>query len=414
MRVGAEWFQSNCARGGVGQSKARSEVGALLALLSGAGVPRGRRSLNLIDRHLLREWLHIFVLVLGAVLGLLLMQAMYDDFRDVLRDGASAGEIALYYAVKLPSYLSVVLPLALLMSLLYALGQLHRNNEITALRAAGLGLLRITRSLWVAGVVLCGVTWYLNASVIPWSVEEARAIRESISFRQEARGATMERVGVRTGVAFDNQREGRMWFFNRYSQFTRRGYGATVVELDAARREKTRLLAKEAWLDVARGGWVFRDGRELWLDPATGEVTRTVAFVEKIVPRFKEDPALMQVFDVKPGDLSFHELRRIIDYFSVEENPKVTAYAVRYYGLLADTLGPLIVLAIAIPFAVAGVRVNPVVGVSKSIGLFLIYFVLLRVSTALGSKEILPAIWAALLPSVAMLGVGLGFVLRAR
>jgi len=31
----------------------------------------------------------------------------------------------------------VVLPLALLISLLYSLGLLHRNNEFTAMRAAG-------------------------------------------------------------------------------------------------------------------------------------------------------------------------------------------------------------------------------------------------------------------------------------
>ena len=42
--------------------------------------------------------------------------------------------------------------------------------------------------------------------------------------------------------------------------------------------------------------------------------------------------------------------------------PKLATYAVRYYGLIADVLGPLIVIAIAIPFAVSGVRVNPAVG----------------------------------------------------
>ena len=77
-------------------------------------------------------------LVLGATLGLLLMQAMYDDFRDLLADGATAVDLAVYYMIKLPSYLSVVLPLALLVSLLYTLGQMHRNHEITALRALDL------------------------------------------------------------------------------------------------------------------------------------------------------------------------------------------------------------------------------------------------------------------------------------
>ena len=71
-------------------------------------------------------------------------------------------------------------------------------------------------------------------------------------------------------------------------------------------------------------------------------------------------------------------------------------------------------MAIAIPFAISGVRVNPAVGVSKSIGLFLVYFVLLKASTAIGGREVIPPLWAALVPNLAMLGVGIGFFTRVR
>ncbi len=369
----------------------------------------------IIDRYLLREWLKILGLVLCATMGLLLMQAMYEDFRDLLEDGASLKEVVVYFAVKLPSYLSIVLPLSLLISLLYVLGQMHRGNEIIALRAAGTGVFRITRVLWFAGILLCGLTWYLNASVIPWSVETSRALLQTVQFRAES-GVTREadRVGASTGVAFDNQRQDRMWFFNRYSRFTGRGYGVTVSEMDGERREKTRIHAREASYDVVGGHWVFRDGRETWLEPETGEVMRTVAFIEKAVPYYREDPALMLVFDLKPSDLSFFELGRIIDYFTLDENPRVTVYAVRYFGLLAEMLGPLIIMTIAIPFALTGVRVNPAVGVSKSIGLFLLYFVLVKACTALGGREVLPPLWAALVPNLAMFGLGVGFFARMR
>jgi lipopolysaccharide export system permease protein len=370
--------------------------------------------LNLIDRYLLREWLKMLGLVLGATLGLLLMQALYDDFRDLLQDGATAADLAFYFMIKLPSYLSVVLPLALLVSLLYTLGQMHRNQEFTALRAAGVGLFRITRGIWVAGALLCGVTWYINATVIPWSIAESQLIRENLAFRNEVKDRSVDRVGSMPNVAFDNRQDGRMWFFNRYSQFTRRGYGVTVVELDDKRREKSRLLAREGWFDAVRGGWVFRDGREITMDMERNEVEGTARFDEKVRTDFKEDPELMMIFDARPQDLSFTELRRIIDYFTIDENPKLTAYLVRYYGVLAETLAPLIIIALAIPFAVSGVRVNPVVGVSKSLGLFVVYFVLLKTCATLGGRDVIPAVWAALIPSLSMLGAGVWFMARVR
>ena len=86
----------------------------------------------------------------------------------------------------------------------------------------------------------------------------------------------------------------------------------------------------------------------------------------------------------------------------------------RYFGLIADTLGPLIVIAIAIPFAVSGVRVNPAVGVSKSIGLFFLYYLLASFSASLATKQLVEPATAAWLPNVGMALVAAWFFARLR
>ncbi len=370
--------------------------------------------MTVFDRYLLREWLKILGLLLAATTGLLLVVALYDNFRDILDTGAGFGEMLSYYAVLLPSYFSIVLPLSLLLSLLYALGQLHRTNEITALRAAGLNIFETTRVLWFAALAFCGLSLLLNARLIPWSVETSRQLLESFELRAAQQKAPGGLLGVVTGVAFDNHRHNRMWFINRYSSLAQKAYGVTVSELTSARREKTRLLAREATYDAALRRWTFRDGREMWFDPGSGDLMRTVAFAEKLLPHFTEDPQLMLLIDRHPRDLSFFELRRIVEHFELEDNPKVLRYAVRYYGLLADLLGPLIILGIAIPFAVSGVRVNPAVGVSKSIGLFFLYYILLNLALPLGARGYLDPVWAALMPNLAMVGLAAWFFGRMR
>ena len=81
---------------------------------------------------------------------------------------------------------------------------------------------------------------------------------------------------------------------------------------------------------------------------------------------------------------------------------------------IADTLGPLIVIAIAIPFAVAGVRVNPAVGVSKSIGLFFLYYVLANVASSLATKGLVDPAVAAWLPNIGMAALALWLFARLR
>lgn len=369
----------------------------------------------MLDRYILREWVKMLGLLLAATMGLLLMQALYDDFRDLLQVGASLREIVYYYTVLLPSYLSIVLPLSLLLSLLYVLGRLHRNNEITAIRAAGLNIFRTTRPLWFACLAFCGVSLLLNARVVPWSVETSRQLLESFQFRAEQRKSGPEmNLGLVKSVAFDNRRENRMWFINRYSRYADRAYGVSVSEMDPERREKTRIMAREATYDAVRHRWSFVDGREIWFDQPSGDVMRSAVFAEKTVPHFTEDPALMLLIDRPARLLSFFELERIVAYFSSEENPKVLPYELRYYGLLADTLGPLVILAIAIPFAVSGVRVSPAVGVSKSISLFFLYYILSSLATFLGGRGYLDPAWAAAMPNLAMIGLAAWFFGRMR
>ena len=290
------------------------------------------------------------------MMGLLFMQVLYDDFRTLKEIGARGADFWAYFFVTLPGFLALVLPIALLISLLYVLGKLHRANELIVLRAAGVSLLRITAPIWLVGVLACGATWYLNASIVPWSVEASRELRASLGYRHAAQSMSEEQVGVVYSVAYDNREDNRMWFLNRYSQFTRKGYGVTVGELDGERREVRRLLANEAWYDEERRGWVFREGQTLSMDPETGEMLAPKSFDQLFMSEYQEDPGLMLIIDRKAVDLSFFELRRLMDFYAVDDNPKGLAYAVRYFGLLADTFGPLLVIALAIPFAVSGVR----------------------------------------------------------
>ena len=373
--------------------------------------------LKTVDKHILREWISFLGIVVMAMLGLLLIQVMIDSFRELSDNGASVADMVMYFAITIPTFLSFVLPIVVLISLLYVLGKLHRANEITAMRAAGLGFGRITRGIWIAGVLLCGLMWYLNASVVPWSVEASQALLEDIALRHEAKAAPGQdagSIGVTRTVTFDNDREGRVWFMNRYSRWTQRGYGVTVSEFTLRRQEKLRLYAREAWFDKVKGCWMFRDGRESWLDPETGEVTHSSAFVEKTVSYYRENPALMLSFDVKPVDLSFFRLREIMDYFAEQDSPKLKIYAMRYYGILAQTFAPLIVILIAIPFSVTGVRVNPAVGVSKSLGLFVVYYALSNIAESLGKQGMLAPMLAACLPGLVLLCVGGWFYARMR
>lgn len=363
------------------------------------------------DRYIFFEWLKAFVLVLGSMFGLLLLFEIQDNFTDLISYNASAGDILFYYAIITPSFLTITLPASILVSILYALGQLHRSNEFVALRAAGMSVFRVTRTIWLSCLLASIGLWFLNSSLIPWSVEKSDELMTALRLDSEAKALDSDEVGIVRALAFDNRKENRMWFINRYSQYKDQAFGISVSIMDEQRREIRRVMARYGYFDDTVGYWKLFEGKERIYDPDTGRELWP-SFEKLEAKQLTDDPKLMMLFDKRPKDLSFLQLKRITDNFSEEDNPQVLGYEARLHALMASAASCLIVAGIAIPFAVSGIRTNPAVGVSKSIGLFFAFYLLTNVLNALGREGALSPEWAAWTPMVFM--ILLAYVLMRR
>jgi lipopolysaccharide export system permease protein len=357
-----------------------------------------------LDRYIFWEWSKVFILVVGIVFGLLLLGDIQDKLQDLLVMEVNRSDIISYHLLLLPTLIPVAVPISFMISLLFHLGQLHRNQEITAMRAAGLSLFRITRSLWLVGALLVTLLFQANASLIPWSVEQTRQMWNSFTFAKAIEEAVAEdEVGVQPTLTFYNRRDGRLWFMNRFNEYNFRAYGITVSVMEGdAQREQRRVVANEGYFDDIRGQWTFLEGRETWFDPVSGEPYRSLPFEEKVLPEFREDPELMSVMEKAPRDLSRYELERAIQYLRPQDDPRLNSYAVTYYDRLLSPLSCLVILGLAIPFSVRGVRTNPFVGVSKAVGWFIVYFLMVNLGQLAGRSGFNP-FWAACLPNLAAL-----------
>ncbi len=358
--------------------------------------------MNRIDRYILWEWLRAFTLSIGATLGLLVIYDMYDNLGDLLDFKASVRQVLFYYFMVIPTLLPLVLPIAFLVSLLFSLSRLHGNNEVVAMRSCGMSFWQITRSLWLIGLSLSIGLLYLNAKVVPWAVEEARLIWDDLELQYLLQSEELQEVGLLYNVAFDNPTDRRIWFMNRFSKNSFRGYGVTVSTMDGENREHAKIQASESYFDTDDRFWTFYRGRELKFDVDTGDLIQSKPFDQLKRTDYNESPRLMMTLDKRPKDLSLSELRAIMDYFATHDTGKVTSYRVRYHSILAGTAICFIIVGIAVPYSVSGVRVNAMVGVCKSAGLFFSYYLIARLAVLMGEQGYLPAVYAAWLPNIFM------------
>jgi lipopolysaccharide export system permease protein len=89
-------------------------------------------------------------------------------------------------------------------------------------------------------------------------------------------------------------------------------------------------------------------------------------------------------------------------------------YLVDMYSKLSEPLENLIVVLVAIPFALHAPRGGRLYGTGLAIGIMAAYLVLDRSARALGQADLLPPLLAAWSANVIFLGLGAALFLRSR
>lgn len=361
--------------------------------------------MRLLDRYIIKEWAKIFCIALVVTLGILLLEDVYSHLQDLLKYNVSFLGVLEYYYYLIPSFLPLILPVAFFVSLLFFLGNLHKNNEITAMRAAGMNVFQITRYLWLVSGFFFALLLFLSAYWIPHSVERAVAFQENLRFENEVNERPIDEVGIVENLCFNNPQNGHLWVINRFSEYTYRAFGVNVYLRDTAGREQSRLMAKEAYFDDEKKLWVFLQVRELLFEHGSESPLRSLFYEQKECKELTETPAMMLGLSKDPRDLSLFELKALFRAAGSGNEFVMRPYQVQYYTILASPFICLVVVGIAIPLTLGSGRANPFVSVSKAAALLFLYYILMTTCTLMGENGILFPLIAAWMPNIAMLAL---------
>src|SRR5438093_1510073 len=169
--------------------------------------------MRLLDRYLLRE---LFTPLGYCLSGFLIFWISFDLFSELdafQQENLSALEVAQYYVVRMPELLGIVLPVALLLALLYALTNHARHHELTAARAAGVSLWRLCIPYWAVGLFFSLLVYLLNEQWAPNSTELAEQVRQ----KHSSPPASPAQRQWQNDLTFRNDHDDRFWRIRAYN-----------------------------------------------------------------------------------------------------------------------------------------------------------------------------------------------------
>jgi lipopolysaccharide export system permease protein len=125
---------------------------------------------NLLDRHIFRGILTTALAAVALFTFVLMVGNIIRDLLGLLLSGQLAiltfGRLIL---LLIPFVVSFALPLGMLTGVLLTLGRLSSDSEITAMRAAGISILRIARPVFILGAIAVAVGLRINFESMPWA-----------------------------------------------------------------------------------------------------------------------------------------------------------------------------------------------------------------------------------------------------
>ncbi|MGD0021692.1 MAG: LPS export ABC transporter permease LptG [Smithellaceae bacterium] len=358
--------------------------------------------MKIIDRYILKEFSKLFIIISITFIALYLIGDSFERIRMFLSNNASVAQMASYFFYSIPMIISLVLPFAVLLATLMAYGSLSKHNEITALKANGISLYRISLPALIFAAVLAVFLFYFNELITPASIQKTENIIKIEIQKQQALGFFKQNeIWYRSGNAIYNF---KMFDVNKNTL-----RGVTINYLNPDFTLNMRIDAQSAeWND---DHWIFHNLLITTFDSNNIPVLERAE--EKII-NIPERPDNFKIIQKDAEKMGYFELRKYVKKIQAE-GYDITRYLVDLQGKIAFPLVTIILVFIGVFFSLRSERSG---GVMQSVGMGILigasYWIIHAFSLSLGRSGTLSPIIAAWAANILFISIALALFHKAR
>ena len=353
--------------------------------------------MRLLDRYVIRNFVQVYIYCIAGFTSIWLIFDVSDNISTFIDNHIALSLVVRYYATQIPQVFIILLPVALLLSLLFALGQMSRSNEIVSMLTAGVSLPRVLLPLIGIGLLTVAASMALNYSLAPHA-ELAR--KNFLSEAQSRPGKNIQ------GQVFRNRTDLRTWFIQNFRLGDNLFNNVQVLQQDAQDNIVMSYSATRAYYRPETKAWDLENVRLAYYD-ATGNITKEEFRPTLTIEHWSETPFRLTSANVQAEALSVPELREYL-HFNADFPPTLLApFRTHFQYRLALPWSCLVVVCIAAPLGIGYSRRGVLSSVAAAVLLVFSNNFLVHLFLALGEGDRVPGWIAAWTPNILFAAIGL-------
>lgn len=359
--------------------------------------------LTILDRYMLAELGGPFAFGLSAFTLIFVATQILAISKLVTDEHAPLWAAIEYFVWGLPQVLIYVIPMALLLAVLLTLQRLSGESEITAMKAAGIGLVRIVSPLLLVGLGVSFVSLFLQEEVVPFASDRAAFLRETV----------IRHVAVSSNLTVTTSLPGggkQLTIAGSIAPETQTLLNVTVIQYDRESRPQEIIFSKRADYDPPT--WRFEEATTYHFD-SDGSTFSTTDPVLRVDIGQKPGQFLMRATQNNPEEMSRAEIRAVEETHQLSPD-ELRTYEATYHAKLARPFAAFVFALIAIPFGLRVVRGGGTsLGFGIAVAIVFVYYVVATVFLSVGESSAALAFVAAWIPNAIFTGIGAFLVRRA-
>lgn len=359
-------------------------------------------NMNRMDRYI--SLLFIGYFLAGIIVFVTIFMAVDVMSTMVQYKGVAIESLLKYYAYFTPEVIYKMLPVACLLGMVLTLSNLNRSNELVALFASGLSLLRISAPILILITLISGFGYIASDQALPSMFKNKNYI-----FYNEIR----KKPGMFTMI-----KEDRIWYRSKNAIFNIK----TLNSKQAQAQGLTLYFFDESWdliemitakmVDLSGSHWILRDGSvTLFTNESSFPLTRD--FKEKKIV-MSEDVKDLQDSGKTSEVLSQKELSQFIAKNS-QAGLDTLRYEVDLHSKISFAFTALVMSFLGIPLSVGKARSGGMsLNIGIVIGLVFGYWILYNSFITLGQHGVLPPLVAAWLANIILISLAFWIIKKMK
>ena len=342
---------------------------------------------HILPRHIMRSMLLPFICCVSGFIFIFFIANLQDDLGDMLKLNDPT-QVMLYYLLLIPDKFTYIAPMSLLLATIYCFSSLNQNNEIIAMRSAGLSIFRLSIPIYIFALLM-GLGLFFSSEYLEpycrYKTFELNTKAESIGRNREFHAFSHT----------DDDGSTRKWAMS--SDEDKKYRGIQLLEYNNQQKLVREIEAISGDFSPSLG-WIFYD--VTITDFAEGNRIESLV-KKKEYPRqeIKDDPITLSHINELQGSPSISQINKELSKPQFLDRKRELYLETRKFSLFFSPFTCLIGVLLGIPMATNSQRQASSHSAAKAIGIMILFYAINSFFTGLGRSDVLSPLLAAGLTS---------------